>query len=307
MTESGTSRPSGSHESGKGAIGEPDFARLPDPSGMFMQRAERFSSLAASNVLGPYLSFLARIAEAQHRVRSAIPGRPALDEARVSVRLSHRMPVLSKDDVSGEALADVLDRFCLELDARDAPDEAVQALAHLKAAASDERRLLADAVFDGSYSGGQIAECVFVAAALQVHLARLAASVDPTRLRPLGAAVCPVCGSLPVASLLVGWAKADHARYCACALCGTMWNYVRIKCTSCESTGDITYYTIEEQSKEHAAEACGACRTYIKHLHQDRDARIEPLADDIASFGVDMLMRESGFSRAYANPFILMP
>jgi FdhE protein len=291
----------------RGGIGETDFARLPDPHRLFGARAERFAALAADNPLGPYLTFLSRVAEAQHRVQRSVPVERTPDQERTGLRLAHRMPLLSKEDLSdSEDFARILDRFCSALDMADAPEAASLALSRLRAMQAGERLALAGAVFDGSYPAERLAECLYVGAAMQVHLARLATGFDPARLRPLGAAVCPVCGSMPVASVVVGWAKADGARYCCCGLCGTLWNYVRIKCTSCESTGDITYYTIEEQFKDHAAEACGACRSYIKHLHQHRDSQIEPLADDIASFGLDLLVCDNGFHRAQVSTFMVM-
>ncbi|HKM62423.1 MAG TPA: formate dehydrogenase accessory protein FdhE [Acidisphaera sp.] len=292
----------------RGGIGEPDFARLPDPSRLFATRAARFAALAADNALGPYLTFLVRIADAQHRAVGALPPLPPPDQDRIAQRLSHGMPLLSKDDLAGDDdFARALDWVCHALYVSAAPEPAVAALSRLAEMPWPERLTLANAAFDGSYPAEQLGECLYVAAALQVHLARRAAQLDQASLRPLEAAVCPACGSMPVASVVVGWAKADNARYCACALCGTMWNYVRIKCTSCESTADLTYYTIEEQSKDHAVEACGICRTYIKHLHQERDTRIEPLADDIGSFGLDLLVREKGFERGAVNPFMVTP
>jgi FdhE protein len=291
-------------EPGRGGIGEPDFARLPDPQRLFARRAERFRALAGGHPLGPYLTFLSRIADAQHRVQAALPAPALPDQAGTDLRLANGMPVFSKDDLADE-FAGTLDRLCRALDLADAPPPAMQALARLTALPWEERRALADAVFDGTYPAEQLGECLYVAAALQIHLGRLASRIDPGRLRPVGAAVCPACGSVPAASVIVGWAKADHARYCVCALCGTWWNYVRIKCTSCEATSDITYYTIEEQSKDHAAEACGVCRAYIKHLHQERDPAIEASVDDIASFGLDVKMRDDGYHRAQANPFMV--
>jgi FdhE protein len=306
MTDSAAAKPGGPHEARKSVIGEPDFARLPDPSDLFKRRAERLAALAGDHRLGPYLMFLSRIADAQNSVHLALPLQRKPDHDRGSLRLASKMPPLCKDDLSdGEDFTHILDRLCRDVDMDDAPEAAAQALARVIAMSAAERLALADAVFDGSYPAEHVAESLYVAAALQVHLARLASALDPNALRPAGAAVCPVCGSMPVASVIVGWAKADHARYCCCGLCGSLWNYVRIKCTSCESTAEITYYTVEEQSKDHAAEACGVCRTYIKHLHHHRDSQIEALADDLASFGLDVLMRDTGFHRAQVNPFMV--
>ncbi len=76
----------------------------------------------------------------------------------------------------------------------------------------------------GSYPVERLAESLFVASALQVLLARRAAALPALRLRPVGDGVCPVCGSAPLASMVVSWPGANRVRYCCCSLCQTMWN-----------------------------------------------------------------------------------
>ena len=56
-----------------------------------------------------------------------------------------------------------------------------------------------------------IAEHALVAAALQVHFARMAAALDAAALTPVGDGACPACGGPPVASLVVGWARLRAA------------------------------------------------------------------------------------------------
>ena len=134
---------------------------------------ERFAALAAGNPLGPYLMFLSRIAEAQHRVQYSVPVARTPDQERTGLRLAHRMPLLSKEDLSdGEDFAHILDRFCGELDVVDAPEAARQALSRLCAMQAGERLALADAVFDGSYPAEHLAECLYVGAAMQGCVAR---------------------------------------------------------------------------------------------------------------------------------------
>jgi FdhE protein len=154
----------------------------------------------------------------------------------------------------------------------------------------------------GTYPADQLAASLFVASGLQVFLAGHAAALPASRLKPVGDGVCPACGSAPVASMVVSWPGANRVRYCCCSLCQTMWNYVRIKCTSCGSTEKIAYYTAEGLPETITVETCGACRCYIKHLHRHRDPELEPVADDIASFGLDLKIREDGFRPGGVNP-----
>ena len=108
-----------------------------------------------------------------------------------------------------------------------------------------------------------------------------------------------------MASLVVAWTQADKARYCACSLCGTLWNHVRIRCTACGSGEDISYFGLDEVSKDVQVEACPSCNSYIKHLHQHRDPALDPIADDVASYGLDLKIAEEGFRRAGLNPLLI--
>ena len=162
------------------------------------------------------------------------------------------------------------------------------------------RAVLADAI-----PMEALAEHVYVAAALQVHFARLAARLDPARLVPVGDGACPACGGPPATSLLVGWPGSHGARFCACWLCGTMWNYVRIKCVLCGSTEGVAYKEVEGGPGTVKAETCEKCRGYVKILNQQKEPEVDPVADDVASLALDLLVREAGFSRGAVNPFLI--
>ncbi len=150
-----------------------------------------------------------------------------------------------------------------------------------------------------------LAEHVFVAAVLEVHFARLAAHFDVSALSPVGQGACPVCGAPPVSSLVVGWRDAHATRFCACSLCGALWNYPRIKCTLCGSTKDIAYQEIAGGPVTVKAETCGSCRRYVKILQQREEVSLDPVADDVATLGLDLLLRNSEFRRGAVNPFLL--
>jgi len=44
---------------------------------------------------------------------------------------------------------------------------------------------------------------------------------------------------------------------------------------------------------------------YLNILQQQKDPDLEPIADDVASLGLDLLVRELGFWRGGAKPFLL--
>jgi FdhE protein len=79
---------------------------------------------------------------------------------------------------------------------------------------------------------------------------------------------------------------------------------VRITCSHCVSTEGITYHSIEGGSDAVRAETCGKCHTYRKILYQEKDTGVEPVADDLASLALDLLMTEDGFHRVNGNPLL---
>ena len=150
-----------------------------------------------------------------------------------------------------------------------------------------------------------MAQRVLVLAGLQVHFARLAAALDAATLKPVANGACPACGSPPMASAIVGWPKAYNTRYCTCGLCGTMWNVIRATCVLCGATDGVSFRGIEGQAETVKAETCDSCRSYLKVVYQVSDRALEPLCDDVASAGLDMLLAEEGWKRGGQNPFLL--
>jgi FdhE protein len=289
-----------------GEIAAPPFVRLPDPLTLFATRSLRFRTLAEGHQLGPYLLFLAAISECQHRIQKDLP-EPDLpaDDARARAR-EHAMPPLDRARFTADAaLEATLDRLLALAATIEMPDNARAAIERASgadAAARDEmvRSVLADAI-----PVETLADHVYIAAALQVHFARLAARLDPAALVPIGDGVCPACGGAPVASAIVGWKGAHGTRFCTCSLCATQWHVVRIKCVLCESTAGIAYEELDSGPDTVKAETCENCHSYMKILHQHKNPQLEPVADDIATLGLDILLRETGYRRGAVNPFLL--
>jgi FdhE protein len=289
-----------------GEVSAPPFARLPEPQTMFARRAERLRALAVGHELGGYLNFLASLADAQHAAQDGLPAVVLPDAGALSRAREFGMPPLDRNRFTADAtFAATCDRFVALAAATEMPDTARVALRGLKAPDAAKQSHMVAAVLADAIPIEAIAEHVFVASALQVHFARLAAGLDAKALVPVGDGACPSCGGPLVSSLVVGWHGAHGARFCACALCATLWNYVRIKCTVCGSTKGIGYKEIDGGPGTVKAETCEQCRTYVKVLHQTRDPGLEAVADDVASLGLDLLVREAGFRRGGVNPFLV--
>lgn len=287
-----------------GGVPKAPFARLPDPATIFARRAQRLRALAAAGKLASYLEFLAAIADAQGAILPAL-GEPGLPSAEFIARARRfDMPPLDRNAIGPDAtLHDTCRRLFAAL-TFSKPDAAVTALT--RARALDDAGLDAriDCVLADSIPADAVAEHVYVAAALQVHFARLAAQLDADALVPVGVGLCPVCGGRPVASMIVGWYGAEGARYASCMLCSTLWNEVRVKCLACGSTKGVGYQEIEGQGGTIKAETCDECGSYVKVFYQHKDVTLDPVADDVGSLGLDQLLRGSAYTRAGLNPYL---
>ncbi len=283
-----------------GISGSVPFVRLPDPTTLFADRAARLDEAAPEHPLEAYLRFVAAVARAQASIQDKVPLPRTPDSADLALRSEHGMPPLSRHGLEADPGFDACLLALLDaLDLTAAPEASAAARESLGAASREDRLDLALQVFEGALPVDRIAECVFVSAALQVRLAEQAAALDPKILKPVADGVCPCCGGAPVASVVVAWTPADKARYLSCSLCGTYWNHVRIRCTACGDGENISYYGLDEISKDIQVETCTTCHSYIKHLH--RAPRLDPVADDIASYGLDLKIAEEGFRRAGLN------
>lgn len=288
-----------------GEVSKPPFARLPDPAAMFRERAERFRALAVGHELGSYLTFLSDLAGVQQRAQDELAP-PELPPADALIRAREfAMPPLDRGRLEVNVLGQSVDRLLALARGIEKPAAAQAALMRVTEADGATRAAMVEAVLANAIPFEAMAEHVYVAAALQVHFARWAARLDAAALVPVGDGVCPACGGPPVASMVVGWPGAHGARFCACSLCGTLWNYVRIKCVVCASTKGIAYEEIAGGPGTVKAETCETCHAYVKVLYQQKDPAFDPIADDVASLGLDLLVREAGFRRGGVNPFLL--
>ena len=290
-----------------GTIASPPFVRLPDPSTHFRLRAQRFAVLALSHDLAPYLRFMAGLAEAQHQAQDGLP-EPDMPTPEERERAwTHSMPPLNLNSFAADAaLEATFDRFFALASEIDMPRPARIALDNLARMGHAEKAEMTRIMLDPAPQVG-LAEHAFVAAALQAHLTRMAWRLDAERLVPVGEGRCPACGAAPVASLIVRWSGAQGTRFCACSLCSTLWHVVRIKCVSCGSTEGVAYEAIANGfgAGQVRAETCLKCKSYLKIMLQTENPALDPVADDVATLGLDILMRDNGFRRSAVNPFLL--
>jgi FdhE protein len=289
--------------------------RLPDPA-VFGQRAERLRSLSSNHTLREYLLLMAALTDAQQvqfdSLRPALVAEGFAEHVGQQIELAqtHRMPLLQ---AAGWPRQDrwrtVLRALCGALvDGRpSAFPPAVYTLCERIIAAPDaELDAQADLLIAARADGVDGQAAPFITAALQVYWAAMASTLRLTDVTQLDVpTVCPVCGSLPVASVVRSDKHGPQGyRYLHCGLCETEWHMVRITCSHCLTTEGITYNAIEGGSEAVRAETRGKCHTYRKILYQEKDTGVEPLADDLASLALDLLMTEEGFHRGSGNPLL---
>lgn len=286
---------------------------FPDPRSVFATRAARLRALSNPHALREYLQLMTRLSEAQQRALTArldevLPGPLAQLVAQAS---HHGMPLIPARGWPREpAWRDILRELCGAIAAEPGYPAAVTATVRRLGALPDpqiERQ--AELLLADSEPGVDAQAAPFVMAALQVYWAQRVCSLhlDERQAGNVAIVVCPVCGSLPVASIVR--ADQEHAgyRYLSCPLCATQWHMVRVKCSHCQSTAGIHYQSIEGGSSAIRAEACDQCHTYRKIFYQEHDPGVEAVADDLASLSIDLLMSEAGFHRASGNPLLWQP
>jgi FdhE protein len=291
-----------------GQVSAPAFVHLPDIGAHFRLRAERLQALAAGNPLEPYLTFVAAIARAQHAAAAGLPAGIVPRADQMAFSRAHEFPLIDrltwKRDDSFLAGAR---RIAATLNDAAMPDAAKEALSAFAGRDDASLDALAERVLREEQAAWENAEVPFVGAALELYYARLAARLGAGDVAPVEPRnLCPVCGSLAVASTVEAARGRQGARYLCCSLCQTRWNYTRIQCAHCVSTKGIAYQNIGGGAKTVRAETCDECRTYTKILYLEEDAAADPVADDLATLTLDILVSEAGWARACPS-FYLLP
>lgn len=302
-----------SYGSAPSGIMEAPNVVLPDAK-VFSKRATRLRELVQQvPPLDEFLAFMARVVQAQHQVLNERepawkPASDAFDQA-----LKHGMPplgfqALRRDVQWSEDLRAMLDAIELHVGERQRP-----LLKALREMDQDRLDALAEDVLEAN-PGTETTRPLLplVAAALQISWLRLAMSLPRPPEKPTGEAraLCPCCGAPPVASVIHNERHRAGVRYLHCSLCATEWHLERIKCSVCDSPGKLIYLSLDdEQGKPFLpvqAEACGECHSYLKIMQREVHGRADPVADDLATLALDLLLAEEGeYGRSGYNPLLI--
>lgn len=288
--------------------------RVPERSQVFAQRSARLRTLAQGSPIADYLRFCALLAEAQHAALGDFAVTPPT-AAQLALAHEHRMPPLAATSWARalqwrEALATICTAVLAQTEF---PAEVTRLAARVRAASGDALEAQADALLGVRDGAIDVASAPFVMAALQVNWTALSSGFAAGDVQPLDVpGVCPLCGSLPVASLVRAQRPYQGYRYLHCTLCACEWHMVRVQCSQCGADGkDIAYHSLTDAADGEAtgdaavrAESCARCRSYRKILYHEKDPALEPVADDLASLALDLLLAEEGYERASGNPLL---
>lgn len=274
---------------------------------VFSSRSERFVELASQehSEWKSYLQLLAQVSQVQQTL---------LDECQIPVPESiegspYRLPSYDDAKIPAE-LPDMLKAFYDHIQA-DLPESAHLAWQSLLSMKKVSLTALAKRVLKQDFKEEDQPYAIWVHAALQViwtHWASQLHDADvPTREERDH---CPCCGSDGVGSVIYQKGELEGLRYVQCNLCNSQWHALRAKCTFCGNTKDMSFQSVEgvEDGALHgaSAECCDECHSYRKAYHLNKEQYADPVADDIASLAVDILVGEQGYARGGANPFLIL-
>ena len=286
----------------------PEAIVLPDPSRRFSRTAERLERLADRHAAEGWLAFMAEVSRAQAAAAANLPTPRAPDKTAVAQAVAARIPPIAadghrRDAVWRDGLAALLDSF----DATMFPSSTAAAITKLRRRDAMETETLADAFLRGGVDPADAGAVFWIAAALQVYFARLAATLPAADLRLRERReLCACCGSTSSASVISASGQNPGARYLYCSLCSTAWNHTRAVCIVCGGSRTLALRGIDGDSGLVRAETCDECRTYAKVFYEAKDAAVDAYADDLATIGLDMMVGEAGWSHHAPHPLLLV-
>lgn len=306
---------------------QPERLLWPERTTFFAERAMRLRQLSRDHAAGGYLTLMTNIAQAQQNCLKDFPSVPVPDATALERAQLMGIPPLSasswpRHSAWRDGLRQLIDRL-----QETVPDSVTPILTRLRQATDIELEQQADILLAGISRNLDVATAPFIGAALQVYWVHMVAACPLLRHPEIYIAhdldnerTCPCCGSFPTASVTRSMAGMAGQRYLSCSLCGTQWNMVRIKCSNCLSTEHVSYLSLDradattdddQSSASQAAktavlaEACDACGVYLKIMHTDREPFVDPVADDLATLALDVLLSDTDKVRHGTNLMLL--
>lgn len=302
--------------------------QLPAQALPYNQRTQRLRRLAQGHTMADYLEWAADLSDAQQAAALALP-LPAADRAAMQQLAKHGLqhtptPLHSAYFKRSAHWLDLLDALLAQLQQRPSMHSAQlqAAIGSLQAASTAQREQWADALLaalrsdlpseaaadqEGSNQPAlpDAGPAQLLWSALSIYWRQLASALPVTGVAEGHERhACPVCSHAPTGSLVLGGSQAG-VRYVQCSLCESQWHVVRVRCTQCDSGGQLEYWCLDNEKAAVKAETCGDCGSYLKTFYQQTEHEIDVVADDLATLALDAEMDEKGIARSGVNPLML--
>jgi FdhE protein len=284
---------------------------LPNPQTLFAARAARLLRLSAGHPMQGYLQLFSQLARLQQQFVTdySVAHVPVPSAQQISQAQEFLMPPLAvatwPRDPSWQIIARELAARLLAQAEAELPEPARAVLLKITSSEASWLEKQASEILNGLDVELDRGAAPFVAAALQVYWTLMVSRLGLSAFGRLEhQSVCPCCGSRPTASVVRLGAPSGH-RYLHCSLCAAEWHLVRIKCSQCDTTEGIEYLHVADKYPAARAECCSSCNSYLKIFYQDKDQDVEPMADDLGTLALDLLMSETTDKQRSGVNFIL--
>lgn len=273
---------------------------------IFADRATRFQDLAKEDKTDwhAYLQLLASVSEAQQVVLDE--GLAAGDFAIPEGIESRTILPLADGGYVPASFYTCFEKLLAKLDQK----VSSTVLNPLRALEQTQAEQLAQATLKQELSAEQKPMSLWAHAALQIIWTAWAQQLQEDDVPIVEQrSHCPCCGSEAVASVIMISSDLANLRYLHCPTCNSRWNALRAKCTFCGDQSSMALQEIEEAQsgalKGARAETCDHCHSYRKMFMLQHQQFADPVADDLASLALDILIGEEGYERGGHNPFLL--
>ncbi|KFZ37416.1 formate dehydrogenase [Shewanella mangrovi] len=268
-----------------------------DQQAVYQHRAERLAKLAEDSPLADYLTLCVSLVSTQQTLCDTDMG-PAPE-----VNVNQAMPLQGHGSNQywivqlQLLLTQLLDKV---------PSSISPVVKRLMCQTPEQLQKWGNCLWRGHFSQVPAEYRLFIWAALAVYWGHWAPAViarmDVNQIKQQ--TKCPVCGSHPVASVVVDKPR-EGLRYLHCSLCDSEWHYVRAHCTSCNQSKAVELWSFESHQAPIRVESCDDCDGYTKMLFLNLAPQMDAVADDLASMGLDAKLAEKGFHATTVNPLLL--
>ncbi len=112
---------------------------------------------------------------------------------------------------------------------------------------------------------------------------------------------CPICGSLPLLSLLK---EEVGKRSLLCSFCGYQWRIERLFCPFCNNKEqESLHYFYAEGEETYRIDLCDKCHQYIKTIDLRNIEELHLVLEDLATLHLDILASQKGYKRPIPTPW----